>query len=438
VDWVLPLALMLGGLGALLMLGVPVAFAFLAVTVAGAWEILGGEQGLVQLARSAAQSIANFQLAPIPLFILMGELLFQTGVARRAIDAIERVVARVPGRLSVVTVFGGTIFAALSGSTIANTAMLGSTLLPRMLSKGYHSSMAMGPIMASGAIAMLIPPSALAVLVGSLAGISIAGLMLAGVVPALLLAALFVTYIVVRCTISPTLAPPDDGDAMTAGSRWRPFLVYVAPLSLVFVVVIGSLLVGWATPTESAALGCVAALVASAAYGSLTRERLGHALMETVKLSAMILFIIAASQTFSQVLSFSGATSGLIQTIERYHLSEIEVLLGIVVLLLFLGCFIDQVSMLMVTVPIFVPLAAQAGIDPLILGVVYLLTMEIALLTPPFGLLLFVMRGVAPEGFDMRQVYAAVGPFVVIKLLVLALLLWQPGVGTWLPGQVTR
>ena len=438
MDWVLPLALMLGGLGALLMLGVPVAFAFLAVTVVGAWEILGGEQGLVQLARSAAQSIASFQLAPIPLFILMGELLFQTGVARRAIDAIERVVARVPGRLSVVTVFGGTIFAALSGSTIANTAMLGSTLLPRMLSGGYHSSMAMGPIMASGAIAMLIPPSALAVLVGSLAGISIAGLMLAGVVPALLLAALFVAYIVVRCTVSPTLAPPDDGDAMSAGDRWRPFLVYVAPLSLVFVVVIGSLLAGWATPTESAALGCVAALVASAAYGSLTRKRLGHALMETVKLSVMILFIIAASQTFSQVLSFSGATSGLVETIERYHLSETEVLLGFVVLLLFLGCFIDQVSMLMVTVPIFVPLAATAGIDPLILGVVYLLTMEVALLTPPFGLLLFVMRGVAPEGLDMRQVYAAVGPFLVIKLLVLALLLWQPGVGTWLPGQVAR
>ena len=437
MDWGLPLGLMLGGLGALLMLGVPVAFAFLAVTVAGAWEILGGAQGLVQLARSAAQSIANFQLAPIPLFILMGELLFQTGVARRAIDAVERVVARVPGRLSVVTVLGGTIFAALSGSTIANTAMLGSTLLPRMLSKGYHPSMAMGPIMASGAIAMLIPPSALAVLVGSLAGISITGLMLAGVVPALLLAALFVIYIVVRCTVSPAMAPRDDDSAMVAG-RWRPFLVYVAPLSLVLVVVVGSLLAGLATPTESAALGCVAALTASVAYRSLTRARLGRALMETVKLSAMILFIIAASQTFSQVLSFSGATSGLIQTIEHYHLTETEVLLGFVALLLFLGCFIDQVSMLMVTVPIFVPLAAQAGIDPLVLGVVYLLTMEIALLTPPFGLLLFVMRGAAPEGLHMRQVYAAVGPFLVIKLLVLALLLWQPGVGTWLPGQVTR
>ncbi len=438
MDWVLPLALMLGGLGALLVLGVPVAFAFLAVTVAGAWEVLGGDRGLVQLARSAAQSIANFQLAPIPLFILMGELLFQSGVARRAIDAIEGVVARIPGRLSVVTVFGGTIFAALSGSTIANTAMLGSTLLPRMLSKGYHPSMAMGPIMASGAIAMLIPPSALAVLVGSLAGISIAGLMVAGVLPALLLSGLFVAYIAVRCTISPELAPADDSRVVTAAQRWRPFLVYVAPLSLVFVVVIGSLLLGLATPTESAALGCVAALGASAAYGTLTRESVGRALMETVKLSAMILFIIVASQTFSQVLSFSGATSGLIQTIERYHLTEVEVLLGIIALLLFLGCFIDQVSMLMVTVPIFVPLATKAGIDPLVLGVVYLLTMEIALLTPPFGLLLFVMRGVAPEGFGMRRVYAAVGPFLIIKLMVLALLVSQPGLGTWLPELVVR
>lgn len=438
MDWVLPLALMLGGLGALLVLGVPVAFAFLAVTVAGAWEVLGGDRGLVQLARSAAQGIANFQLAPIPLFILMGELLFQSGVARRAIDAIEGVVTRIPGRLSVVTVFGGTIFAALSGSTIANTAMLGSTLLPRMLSKGYHPSMAMGPIMASGAIAMLIPPSALAVLVGSLAGISIAGLMVAGVLPALLLSGLFVAYIAVRCTMSPELAPADDSEVVTSAQRWRPFLVYVAPLSLVFVVVIGSLLLGLATPTESAALGCVAALGASAAYGSLTRESVGRALMETVKLSAMILFIIVASQTFSQVLSFSGATSGLIQTIERYHLSEIEVLLGIIALLLFLGCFIDQVSMLMVTVPIFVPLATKAGIDPLVLGVVYLLTMEIALLTPPFGLLLFVMRGVAPEGFGMRQVYAAVGPFLIIKLMVLAVLVSQPGLGTWLPELVVR
>lgn len=438
MDWILTLSLMLGGLAALLLIGLPVAFAFITVTMIGAYEVLGGDRGLLQLARNATQSIANFQMAPIPLFILMGEILFQTGIAHRAIDAIERVVTRVPGRLSVVTVFGGTIFAALSGSTIANTAMLGSTLMPGMLQRGYHPTMAMGPIMASGAIAMLIPPSALAVLVGSLAGISIAGLLVAGVMPALLLAAAFVVYIVTRSLLDPTVAPPDDLPQMSLGERWRPFLIYVAPLSVLFAVVIGSLLLGFATPTESAALGCLAALATGAAYRSLSFEKVGRALMETVKLSVMILFIMAASQTFAQVLSFSGATNGLIKAINAVDPTPTMVLVGMIVILLLLGCFVDQVSMLMVTVPVFVPLAAQMGINELVLGVVYLLTMEIGLLTPPFGLLLFVMRGVAPEGIGMKHIYAAVTPFLVIKLAVLALVVWQPAVGTWLPGLMAK
>lgn len=434
MEWPLFLGLMMGGLGVLLLIGLPVAFAFLTVTMIGAWEVLGGERGLVQLARNAADSLTSFQLAPIPLFILMGEILFQTGVAHKAIDAVERVVTRIPGRLSVVTVFGGTIFAALSGSTIANTAMLGSTLLPDMLRKGYAPSMAMGPIMASGAIAMLIPPSALAVLVGSLAGISIAGLLVAGVIPALILSAAFVAWIVVRATLNPALAPSDPLPDMTLAERWRPFLIYVAPLSVLFAVVIGSLLLGLATPTESAALGCMAALAVGAGYRALSVEKLARALMETVKLSVMILFIIAVSQTFAQVLSFSGATGGLIRSISDYDLTPVQVMIGMIALLLLLGCFIDQVSMLMVTVPIFVPLAQSAGIDPLILGVIYLLTMEIGLLTPPFGLLLFVMRGVAPKSVGMGTIYASILPFVAIKLVVLGAIVVQPAIATWLPS----
>lgn len=434
MDWVLILALMLGGLAVLLLMGMPVAFAFIAVTTVGAYQVLGGERGILQLARNSAQSVANFQLAPIPLFILMGEILFQTGVAHRAIDAIERVVTKIPGRMSVVTIFGGTIFAALSGSTIANTAMLGSTLLPGMLKRGYHPSMAMGPIMASGAIAMLIPPSALAVLVGSLAGISIAGLLVAGVVPALLLAGLFVAYVVGRSLLDPSVAPPDTLPEMTLTERWTPFVIYVLPLSVLFFVVIGSLLMGIATPTESAALGSLTAVAIGAAYRALSWEKLGRALMETLKLSVMILFIIAASQTFAQVLSFSGATGGLINAINAFDPTPLMVLLGMIAILLFLGCFIDQVSMLMVTVPVFVPLAQAMGINELILGVVYLLTMEIGLLTPPFGLLLFVMRGAAPDTIRMRQIYAAVMPFLLIKLFVLGLIVWLPAIGTWLPG----
>ena len=439
MDWTLVLTLMLGGLAVLLLLGLPVAFAFLAVTVVGAFEVLGGERGLVQLARNSVQSIANFQMAPVPLFILMGEILFQTGVAHRAIDAVDRVVTRIPGRLSVVSVFGGTLFAALSGSTIANTAMLGSTLLPGMLKKGYAPTIAMGPIMASGAIAMLIPPSSLAVLVGSLTGISITGLLIAGVIPALLLSLLFVAWIVFRVTPSPGLAPADHGSAdLSLKDRWTPFMIYVAPLSLVFVVVIGSLLLGIATPTESAALGSVAALILGAAYRAISWEKLTRAALETVKLSVMILFIMLVSQTFAQVLSFSGATNGVIRAVQSFGLDPVGVLIGMIVVLLVMGCFIDQVSMLMVTVPIFVPLAKAAGVEPLVLGLVYLLTMEIGLLTPPFGLILFVMRGVAPPSIRMSTIYAAITPFVIIKLLVLGLIVWQPLVGTWLPSLIGR
>jgi len=432
------LTLMLGGLAVLLLIGLPVAFAFIAVTTVGAYFVLGGERGILQLARNATQSVANFQLAPIPLFILMGEILFQTQVAHRAIDAIERVVTRIPGRMSVVTIFGGTIFAALSGSTIANTAMLGSTLLPGMLKRGYHPSMAMGPIMASGAIAMLIPPSALAVLVGSLAGISISGLLLAGVLPAILLSVLFVAYVVLRSIMDPRVAPTEVLPALTLRERWTPFVIYVLPLSAMFIVVIGSLLMGIATPTESAALGSLTAVVIGAGYRALSWTRLFAALMETLKLSVMILFIIAASTTFAQVLSFSGATNGLISAINEVEPTPLMVLLGMIAILLFLGCFVDQVSMLMVTVPVFVPLAAAMGINELVLGVVYLLTMEIGLLTPPFGLLLFVMRGVAPPHIGMRDIYAAVTPFLLIKFFVLALIVWFPAIGTWLPEVLGR
>jgi tripartite ATP-independent transporter DctM subunit len=438
MDWALTLSLMLGALILLLATGLPVAFAFIAVNVVGAYFILGGENGLIQMARNAFQSVANYSLAPIPLFILMGEILFQSRVAHRAIDAVERLVTRIPGRLAVVTVFGGTIFAALSGSTIANTAMLGSTLMPSMLKKGYHPTLAMGPIMASGAIAMLIPPSALAVLLGSLAGISISQILVAGIIPALILSAAFVVLIVVSALMRPDLAPSEELPRMTMWERWRPFCVYVLPLSGIFATVIGSLIVGIASPTDAAALGCLAAVVASLAYRSLTWANLVEAVMETVKLTVMIMFIIAASQTFSQILSFSGATSGLIGLINGWELTSIQVLIGMILLLLFLGCFIDQVSMLMITIPIFIPLANSVGIDLLVLGVIYLLTMEIALLTPPFGLLLFVMQGVVPSSITMKHIYVAVTPFVMIKLVVLALIVAIPELGTWLPGLLAR
>src|SRR5712692_6105133 len=235
MSWIEGSILLFGGLVAVMGLGLPVAFAFLALNLIGAMLFLGGEPGLVQLARNAVQSIASFSLTPIPFFVLMGEVLFHTGVALKAIDAFALVIRRVPARLSVIAIVAGTVFSAISGSTIATTALLGSLLLPTMLARGYHPRMAMGPIMGIGGVDMLIPPSALAVLLGSLAGISISGLLIGGIVPGLILSALFVGYILLRATLDPTLAPQEDLATGAAGlSRWMPFLVHVLPLVLIF------------------------------------------------------------------------------------------------------------------------------------------------------------------------------------------------------------
>src|SRR5690606_8157856 len=292
--------------------------------------------GLIQMTRNVVTAITNYNLAPIPLFILMGEILLHTGMAFKAIDAIERLITKVPGRMAVVTVAAGTVFSALSGSSIANTAMLGRSLMPIMLPRGYHPTLSMGPIMATGAIAMLIPPSALAVLVGSLAGMSISRLLLAGIIPALLMSLLFVAYIVVRAKRRPQDAPPDDPVKRTWAERWIPFLIYVVPLSGILIVVVGTLILGIATPTESAGLGVKTALA------------------ETAKTSTMILFIIMASATFSLILAFSGATSGVVALVTGFGADPLIVLVMMMIVLLILGCFIDQVSMVMITVPLFI------------------------------------------------------------------------------------
>ena len=434
--WYATAALLFGCLAAVFAIGLPAAFAFFAINVVGAWHYLGGEAGLAQLVRNGVAAITNFSLTPIPFFVLMGEVLFHTGVAMKAIDAIERLIRRVPGRLAVVAVVAGTVFSAISGSTIATTALLGSLLLPEMLRRGYHPSMAMGPIMAIGGVDMLVPPSALAVLLGSLAGISISHLLIAGIVPGLLMAAIFVAYVVLRANANPALAPAFE-DAPTRGwSRWGPLLLYVTPLVLIFVVVIAAMVAGWATPTESAAVGAVATVAVAWAYRALTLRGLMKALLGTAAISGIILFIIVGATTFSQVLTFSGATDGLVDAVRSAEFGPWGVLIGMMLILLALGCFIDQVSMMLLTLPFFMPLVQHYGYDPVWFGVLYLIAMQLGLLTPPFGMLLFTMKGVAPKQITMAQIFRAVTPYVLIGLVMLAVVMLVPGLAVWLPGRL--
>lgn len=428
---------MLGGSTLLLFIGMPVALTFIAINIVGAWLYMGGEVGLGQLARSSVISLTSFSLTPIPLFVLMGEILFHTGLALKVIDGIERLITRIPGRLAVVAVVAGTVFSAISGSTIATTAMLGSLMLPVMLERGYHPRLATGPIMAIGAVDMLIPPSALTVLLGSLSGISISKLLIGGVMPGLILSLAFVVWIIVRVRFTPSLAPAESTTVLHTGwQRWRPFVLYVLPCLSIFGVVVGALVAGWATPTECAAVGAFATLVFALAYRALSVGALMQALRGTAAISGMILFIILGATTFAQILSFSGASNGLVQTITGHGLSSGAIVAAMMAMLVFLGIFVDQVSMMMITLPIFMPVVQALNIDPVWFGVMYLICMQLGLLLPPHGLLLMTMRGVAPPSVTMGHIFAAVVPYVAMSLLLLAAVFWLPAIATWLPKQI--
>jgi tripartite ATP-independent transporter DctM subunit len=433
-SWQAAALLLLGGSTVLLFMGIPVAFTFLAVNLIGASLYLGGAVGIEQIVRNSVVAVSNFSLTPIPLFVLMGEVLFHTGLALKVIEGIERLIRQVPGRLAVVAVVAGTVFSAISGSTIATTAMLGSLMLPVMLARGYNPAMATGPIMAIGAVDMLIPPSALTVLLGSLSGISISKLLIGGVVPGLILSVAFVGYIVVRVLINPKLAPASPIEERHGWAKYELLVLYVIPLISIFVVVIGAMSGGLATPTESAALGAIATMALAAAYRALTLKALATALKGTVMISAMILFIILGATTFSQILSFSGATEGIVSGILGHGLSPGAILAGMLLLLIFLGVFVDQVSMMLITLPVFMPIVQRLDLDLIWFGVLYLICMQLGLLLPPHGLLLMTMRGVAPPQVTMGDIFRAVVPYVAMSLLLLGLILVMPAVATWLPA----
>jgi tripartite ATP-independent transporter DctM subunit len=436
MTWEMAALLLLGGSTALLLMGVPVSIAFAITNLIGAAVFLGGHQGVLQLMRNSVSATLNFSLTPIPLFILMGEILFHTGIAIKVIDGIEHVIRRVPGRLAVVAVVAGTIFSAISGSTIASTAMLGSLMLPMMLARGYHPTMATGPIMAIGAVDMLIPPSALTVLLGSLSGISISRLLMGGVLPGLILSVLFVAYIIIRSKISPALAPSGEDAPASDGRRSRLLLTHVLPLASIFAVVVGAMSGGYATPTESAALGVLATVLLISCYGAFSLSAIYRALSGTATISGMILFIIVGATAFAQILSFSGATEGLVSLIFAQGLPTYAVVLGMMAFLIFLGVFVDQVSMMLITLPVFMPLVQRLGIDPIWFGVLFLICMQLGLLLPPHGLLLMTMKGVAPPEVTMQHIFVAVMPYIGFSILVLLTVFFFPPIATFLPSIV--
>ena len=479
MEWYWILAALFGAILALMFVGFPVGIAFILVNTVAAFFLFGRfgdfdrnlEASVFQLTDNAFANMANFAIVPIPMFVLMGELFFHTGLANRMFNAVEKLMGRVPARLSYVTVAGGTAFATLSGSSMGSTALLGTLMVPEMTRRGYKKSMSIGPILGTGGLAMLIPPSALAVLLGTLAELDIGRLLVAGILPGLLLAALYAALIFVRAALDPDAAPAYDMGYVPWGARARLFLTDVAPMVSIIAMVILLIMSVVATPSESAAYGSVGVMLLAAGYlfaatvlrgaaaawaGDAEAARrafaaarafwrdFGAALWKSLwgacRVTVIALLILFGSSLFSNVLAASQASNALIEWITGFGLSGYTMLLIMFGILLVLGMFMDQLAMMLLTVPIFFPIVQgidfglAADMQPIWFGVIMLLAMEISFTTPPFGLLLFVMQGVAPPGTRFGEICVAALPFMGCAVLVAAAIVVFPPVATWLPG----
>lgn len=442
MEWYEALLFLLGMIVFFMALGVPVALAFLAANMIGAVYFMGGRgplevqmaRGIGQLANNAIPTVTSFNLMPVPMFLLMGEIFFHTGLANRMFTAVDRLMGKLPARLSFVTVAGGTAFATLSGSSMGSTALLGSLMVPEMQKRGYKKHMSIGPILGTGGLAMLIPPSALAVLLGTLAELDIGALLIAGILPGMMLAVSYAVMILGMALIDPTAAPMYEVETPTWQEKLRFIFLDILPMVSVVIGVILVIMFGIATPSESAAFGCLGVVLLAALYGCLTWDGIVKSVTGALKVTTMALLIIFGSATFSALLAFSGASSGLIRWATTFDLSPTTMLLVMFAILLVLGMFMDQLSMMLLTVPIFFPLALTLGFDPIWFGVIILLALEISFTTPPFGLLLFVMKGVSAPGTSMRDIYVAAIPFMGCSMLLVVLLIFFPGIALWLPS----
>lgn len=434
MEWFEALGLLIGAILVLMAIGMPVALAFLAANIIGAWLFMGGARGVTLMLNNGFGSLTNFALVPIPLFLLMGEIFFHTGLGARMFNAIDRLLGRLPGRLSYVTVLGGTAFSTLSGSSMGSTALLGSLMVPEMTQRGYKKHMSIGPILGTGGLAIIIPPSALAVLLATLARIDVGALLIAGIIPGLILASFYIATIFIQTKIDPTAAPAYDVEPMALGQKIALLFRDILPMLSVMVLIVIGMVGGLITPSEAAAFGALGVLVLAVVFRCLSWEAIKKSIVGALRVTLMAYLIVFGSATFSQLLAFSGASSGLIRWATSFDLAPIAMLLVMFAVLLLLGMFMEQISMMLLTVPIFFPLAATLGFDPIWFGLIILLALEISFTTPPFGLLLFVMKGVAPRDTTMRDIYGSAIPYMACSMLLVALLILFPGLALWLPG----
>jgi tripartite ATP-independent transporter DctM subunit len=409
MEWYEAFLIIMGSLFALMFIGMPVAFAFLVVNVVGAYLFFGGLPGMLQLVIQVSESLSTFTLVPVALFLVMGEIMFHSGIGYNLLDALDKWFGSLKGRLALMAVGGGVLFSALTGK----------------------KPMSLGPILGSGGLAIMIPPSGLAVLLGVVAELSIGRILIAIILPGIIMAVLYTLYIVGRCIVDPDVAPPFQVKHIPLSEKIKVTVTQILPVGFIIFMVVGIIFVGWATPSESAASGALATFLLAAAQGRMNWTVFKRAIVGSLEISVMLLLIISGALAFTQMLAFTGATEGLVNVVLGLSTSPMVVVGLMIATVILLGMLMSPVPIMLVTLPVFIPVVMKLGFDPIWFSVLYLIAIETGSTSPPFGAGLFVMKGVAPKGTTMSEIYRAAIPFLICDVLAILIVMFFPVIVSW-------
>jgi len=433
-DW-FPLTFLIGGLLFALVTGFPMAFALASSSIIAAWIFIG-PMSLPFIATNTFGMMSNMVLVAMPLFIFMACVLEKCGVAHSLYNFMHQLLGGLRGGLSMGTVLICTVIAAMSGVTTTGVVTMGIIALPIMLKHGYSKSISIGPILAGGALGILIPPSISLIIYGMIARVSIGRLFAAGIIPGLLLSSLFLSYIGIRCYFQPHLAPalpPDERVSLKEKLYLAKGLVLPV---LLIIAVLGSIFLGIASPTEAAAVGAAGALVSAAANRRLNWQMLKEASYRTMAVNGMIMWILFGASCFTSIFFRTGGADLITDAVIGAGLEPVHFFLIAIAIMIVLGFFLDEITEMMLTIPVLLPIVIELGYDPVWFGILFMVEEQMDYLTPPFGFTLFYMKGVAPPEVSMGDIYGSILPFIAIQFVVMLIILFYPPITLWLPDLI--
>ena len=417
---------------AMIFLRVPVGIALSVVSVVGIFVILGERPAIGMLAQIPYDFTAHWSLSSIPMFLFMGYLCYHAGLTTGLFRLARLWLSWLPGGLSVASIQGSALFAAVTGSSLACTAAMGRIAVPEMLNRGYDQGLSTGTVAAAGTIGSMIPPSILLIIYGIFVEQSIAQLFMGALIPGILTAMLYSAMVIVRCWMRPSLAPPVR-EEVTLAERFLAF-ADTWPVIVLIVGVFGGLFTGVFTPTEAGAVGAALAFLIGLARRALSWAILREAVGETLRTTAAIFLIAIGAQLLTRFFALSGTTAIISDFISSPQYSQLQVILLISVVLILLGMLLDPIGIMLLTIPILLPVLEAREINLIWFGVLMAKFLEIGFITPPVGLNVFVVKGIVGDAVPIHRIFAGIAWFVVMDVVLIALLIAFPSLVLWLPG----